>query len=97
MPAKSEKQRRLMAIAEHHPEKLYKKNRGVLKMSKDQLSEYASTKERGMKKAPKTKKATGGKNPFFGNSLPFQLGDGGRWFSDSRSQGAMSVGKKKGK
>jgi uncharacterized protein YjiK len=44
MPAKSEKQRRLMAIAEHHPEKVYKKNRGVLKMSKKQLSDYASTK-----------------------------------------------------
>ncbi len=42
MPAKSEKQRRLMAIAEHHPEKLYKKNQGVLKMSKKQLHEYAS-------------------------------------------------------
>lgn len=44
MPAKSEKQRKLMAIAEHHPEKLYKKNRGVLKMSKQQLSDFASKK-----------------------------------------------------
>ena len=45
MPAKSEKQRMMMAIAEHHPSKLYKKNRGVLKMSKYQLSECASTKK----------------------------------------------------
>ena len=44
MPAKSEKQRKMMAIAEYHPEKLYKRNRGVLKMSRKQLSEYASTK-----------------------------------------------------
>lgn len=44
MPAKSEKQRRLMAMAEHHPEKLHKRNRGVLKMSEEQLSEFASNK-----------------------------------------------------
>lgn len=43
MPAKSEKQRRLMAIAEHAPSKLYKKNRKVLKISNSQLSDYAST------------------------------------------------------
>ena len=48
MPAKSEAQRRAMAIAEHHPEKLYKRNRGLLKMSKKQLSEFASTKEKGL-------------------------------------------------
>ena len=83
MPAKSEKQRRMMAIAEHHPEKLYKRNRGVLSMDKSQLSEYASTKEKGMPKKVKGK----GKNPFFGNSLPFQIGSGDRWFSDSRSMG----------
>jgi hypothetical protein len=41
MPAVSEAQRRLMAIAKHHPEKLKKKNRGVLSMSKAQLSEFA--------------------------------------------------------
>lgn len=44
MPATSDKQRRLMAIAEHHPEKLRKKNRGVLKMSRKQLHDFASTK-----------------------------------------------------
>ena len=44
MPAVSKKQRQLMAIAEHHPGKVYKKNRGVLKMGKGKLSEFASTK-----------------------------------------------------
>lgn len=44
MPAKSEKQRQVMAIAEHAPSKLHKKNRGLLKMSKGQLHDYASTK-----------------------------------------------------
>jgi hypothetical protein len=49
MPATSEKQRQLMAIAEHHPEKVQKKNRGVLKMSHSQLHDYASTKGLGSK------------------------------------------------
>lgn len=44
MPAKSEAQRRLMAIAEHNPSALYKKNRGVAKMSHQQLHDFASTK-----------------------------------------------------
>lgn len=35
-----------MAIAEHHPEKLRKKNRGVLKMSDSQLHDFAKTKEK---------------------------------------------------
>lgn len=50
MPATSDKQRKLMAIAEHNPSKLYKKNKGVLKMSDKQLHEFASTK--GLKKTP---------------------------------------------
>ena len=53
MPARSKKQRRMMAIAEHHPSKLYKKNRGVLKMGKGELHEYAATRE---KKLPMKKK-----------------------------------------
>lgn len=48
MPARSEAQRIAMAIAEHHPEKLYNRNRGLLKMSRQQLSEYASTKQKGL-------------------------------------------------
>lgn len=47
-----------MAIAEHHPSKLYKRNRGVLKMTKKQQREYATTKEKGL---PHKKKKKGGK------------------------------------
>lgn len=42
MPAVSNKQRIAMAIAEHHPDKLYAKNRGMLDMSHDQLHDFAS-------------------------------------------------------
>lgn len=44
MPAVSAKQRMMMAIAEHHPSKVYAKNRGVLKMSHKQLHDFAATK-----------------------------------------------------
>jgi len=54
MPAKSIKQRRLMAIAEHAPEKLFKKNKGILKMNKKQLHDFAKTPEKKLKmKKPK--------------------------------------------
>ena len=43
MPATSEKQRRLMAIAEHHPDKVSDKNKAVLKMSKGSLHDFASS------------------------------------------------------
>lgn len=41
MPAVSEKQRIAAAIALHQPGKLYKRNIGLLKMSKKDLSDYA--------------------------------------------------------
>ncbi|HEY6011656.1 MAG TPA: hypothetical protein VIX18_09305 [Nitrospirota bacterium] len=44
MPAVSDKQRKLMAIAEHHPGMVKKANRGVLKMSHKQLHDFAATK-----------------------------------------------------
>ena len=50
MPAVSEKQRRAAAIAEHHPEQLHSRNRALLKMSKSQLHDFASTKEKGLPK-----------------------------------------------
>jgi hypothetical protein len=53
MPAKSRKQQQMMAIAEHEPNKLYKKNKGVLGMSQGQLHDFAATKG-----ASKKKKAT---------------------------------------
>jgi hypothetical protein len=48
MPAVSKKQRRAMAIAEHHPEELYGKNKGLLKMTHGQLHDFAATKEKGL-------------------------------------------------
>jgi hypothetical protein len=42
MPSTSEKQREMMAIAEHEPSKLYKRNRGVLGMGKEKLHEFSS-------------------------------------------------------
>jgi hypothetical protein len=39
-----------MAIAEHHPEKLKGKNRGLLRMTHEQLHEFADTPEKGLPK-----------------------------------------------
>ena len=50
MPAVSKAQQALMAIALHNPSKLKRKNQGVLKMSKEQLDEYASTQKKGLPK-----------------------------------------------
>jgi hypothetical protein len=38
----SKNQKVAAAIAEHHPEKLYAKNAGMLSMSKPQLHDFAS-------------------------------------------------------
>lgn len=38
----SEKQRIAAAIAEHQPGKLYKRNRGMLAMSREELHDFAS-------------------------------------------------------
>lgn len=51
MPAKSKSQRRAMGIALHHPDKLYKRNRGLRMMNKKQLHEFASTSEKGLVKS----------------------------------------------
>lgn len=40
MPAVSDKQRKLMALAREHPEKVSSKNKAVTKMSKEQLSDF---------------------------------------------------------
>jgi hypothetical protein len=37
-----------MAIAKHHPEKVYKRNRSVLKMTGKQLHDFAVTPEKGL-------------------------------------------------
>ncbi len=56
MPARSRKQQNLMAMALHSPSKVKSKNKGVLKMTKTALREFASTLTKGLprkKKAPK--------------------------------------------
>ncbi len=57
-PALSKKQARLMRIAEHYPEKLYKENRGVLNMSKGQLHDFAKTGEKGLPERKRKRKET---------------------------------------
>lgn len=46
MPAVSSAQRIAMAIAEHHPEELSKKNAGLKSMTHEQLHDFASTSEK---------------------------------------------------
>jgi len=48
MPSTSKAQQEVMAIAEKSPGKLYKRNRGLLKMGKKKLSEFASTPRKGL-------------------------------------------------
>lgn len=50
MPAVSKAQQQAMAIAEHSPSKLNAENKGLLKMSKSQLSDFASTPRKGLPK-----------------------------------------------
>jgi hypothetical protein len=40
-----------MAIAANSPEKLHARNRGMLKMSKEQLHEFAATPRKGLPEA----------------------------------------------
>lgn len=50
MPALSQAQQRLMAIAEHNPGAVKKKNKGVLRMSHEQLKDYAATPRKDLPK-----------------------------------------------
>jgi hypothetical protein len=50
MPAKSKAQQKLMAIAEHDPDKFYKKNRKVLRLTHAQLHDFAATKTKDLPK-----------------------------------------------
>lgn len=52
MPAVSEAQRRLFAIAEHHPSALHKANKGLAKLPKKTLHDFAATS--GLSKSGKT-------------------------------------------
>lgn len=55
MAAVSKSQRQLIALAEHHPEEVYPKNRGVLKMKKSEMHKFASTKEKNLPEKVKSK------------------------------------------
>jgi len=48
--------RKAAAIAEHNPQELYKKNRSLLRMTHQQLHEYADTPEKGLPEHTKKKK-----------------------------------------
>ena len=56
MPAVSQKQQMVMAIAEHQPSKLNAKNKGLLKMSHQQLHDFASTPRKGLPKKVSSRK-----------------------------------------
>lgn len=48
MPSVSTAERRATAIALHHPEQLFPRNRGLLRMTHAQLRGFARTKETGL-------------------------------------------------
>lgn len=50
MPASSKAQQAIFAIGLHSPEKLHKKNRGILSMSRGDMSDYAETKTKDLPK-----------------------------------------------
>lgn len=56
MPATSKKQAIVAAIAEHSPDKLMARNKSILSMGKSDLSDFASTPQKGLPyQAPKKK------------------------------------------
>jgi hypothetical protein len=65
MPAVSKAQRQAIAIAEHHPDELYARNRGLLGMSHQQLHDFAATPEKGLPQRKKKRKAKPA-DPFMG-------------------------------
>lgn len=50
MPAVDESQRKLFAIAEHHPSELYKSNKSLAKLPRKTLHDFAATKGLGKKR-----------------------------------------------
>jgi hypothetical protein len=48
MPARSVAQRKLIAIALHHPGKVKAKNRSILSMKREDMHDFAATKETGL-------------------------------------------------
>ena len=64
MPAKSKKQQIAMAIAEHHPEETFERNKGMLQMSHQQLHDFASTPRKGLPYSAATPKKNNVNNPY---------------------------------
>ncbi len=48
MPATSKNQAIAARIAEHEPSKLFKRNRGLLKMKRKDLRHFSTTREKGL-------------------------------------------------
>jgi hypothetical protein len=76
MPALSIKQRRAMAIAEHHPGELYARNRTLTKMTHAQLHDYATTPEKNLpeKKAKRKFPGARGEGSFNDAAVGFPCG-----------------------
>jgi hypothetical protein len=55
-----------MAIAEHQPGKLFRRNRSLLKMSHSQLHDFAATPHRGLPQHAGQKRRKFGDSPFGG-------------------------------
>lgn len=63
MPAVSKKQRKFMAIAEHHPDASPATKKAAASMSHKQLHDFASTKEKGLPITVKSHKRHAPKPP----------------------------------
>lgn len=57
MPAKSQAQQRLFAIAEHAPNKLNPPNKKLAKLKRSTLHDFAATKRKGLPKRAARKRA----------------------------------------
>jgi hypothetical protein len=68
MPAESKAQRAASAIAKHHPEDLYERNKGLLSMTQEQLGHYAGTSEKGLPNKKQKKRGVKG-NTFYASKL----------------------------
>ena len=64
MPSVSKAQRRLIGLAEHHPEQVSAENRSILSMKHSDMHDFASTKEKGLPEHV-AKKASGPRFPRY--------------------------------
>ncbi len=64
MPSKSKAEQIAMAIAEHEPGKLYARNKGMLKMTHQELHDFASGSMKGKPQRVKKPKPIGEMNHF---------------------------------